>query len=406
MRRAVLAGLAALAAAAALTGCGSTASTRITSNSLTVYTSLPLRGERAAQSLAILRGEKLALQESGGRIGGLKVGLVALNDADPKTGTWEPGIAAANARQAARNPTTIAYVGESDSGGTAVSLPITNETGVLQVSPLSSLTGLTRESDKGEPDKYYPSARRTFARLVPDGATEARALVEWLGDEEVKTIAVATDGRQEGLGMLLDLRNALRGTAIQLLEVVRVEPDAKSFEGPVRDLTQKVTPNAVVYLGSAPETAGLLLRAVHAAAPLLPLYATGGVAFPGFAKALGGAGRVVGLTSPIVAPDASLAAVKRFESSYRGAFGVAPPAEAAYGYEAMRSVLQAVRDAGSEGNDRSAIIDAFMAPKRANTVLGDYSIDRFGDTSTHAIGAYSVTGGHIRYDRTLDGGSG
>src|SRR3954447_2969106 len=161
----------ALAVLALLAGCGGggSAGKRITSDTLTIYTGLPLRGLHAETGRAVLRGEKLALHDAGGRVGNLEIGLIALDDTDTATGRWAPGIVAANARQAAQNPTTIAYIGDLDSGATAVSVPITNEIGILQVSPLSEYTGLTQPSDKGEPDKYYPSGRRTFARIVPTG---------------------------------------------------------------------------------------------------------------------------------------------------------------------------------------------------------------------------------------------
>ena len=63
-----------------------------------------------------------------------------------------------------------AYVGEFDSGATAISVPITNEASFVQVSPAATAVGLTKlvpGADKGEPDKYYPSGDRTFARVDP-----------------------------------------------------------------------------------------------------------------------------------------------------------------------------------------------------------------------------------------------
>src|SRR3954470_4651951 len=166
-------------------GGGGTPSTRILSDTLTVYTSLPLRGERAPDGRAVLRGEKLALDEAGGRVGDLAIGLVALDDTKTSTGRWDPNQTAENARQAVENPTTMAYIGDLDSGASAVSIPITNEAQILQVSPLSTYAGLPQPADKGEPAKYYPSGKRNFARLVPNGAVEADALAGWLRDRGI-----------------------------------------------------------------------------------------------------------------------------------------------------------------------------------------------------------------------------
>ena len=49
-----------------------------------------------------------------------------------------------NAHRAADDPSAIAYLGELDYGASAVSLPITNDAGLLQVSPGDGLTSLTQ----------------------------------------------------------------------------------------------------------------------------------------------------------------------------------------------------------------------------------------------------------------------
>ena len=110
-----------------LAGCGSEGdpSTRITSDTLTIYASLPLRGAQGDTGRAVLRGQKLALDEVGGRIGDLDIGLIALDDTKTSTGEWDGRQVAANARIAAENPSTIAYLGDLDSGASAISIPRT-----------------------------------------------------------------------------------------------------------------------------------------------------------------------------------------------------------------------------------------------------------------------------------------
>jgi branched-chain amino acid transport system substrate-binding protein len=68
-------------------------------------------------------------------------------------------------------------LGESNSGATAVSLPLLNDAGLLQISPSNTYVGLTRSegADKGEPDKYYPSGKRTYGRIMPPDNVDAAA---------------------------------------------------------------------------------------------------------------------------------------------------------------------------------------------------------------------------------------
>jgi branched-chain amino acid transport system substrate-binding protein len=118
--------LAALALAAS--GCGGIGVSGASnlSNLLTVYSSLPLQGPSAAVSGQIVNGEKLALYEVGGQVGPFRVSYSSLDDANPQTKQWDPGITAAAAKTAAQDTSTIAYLGDYNSPATAISLPLMN----------------------------------------------------------------------------------------------------------------------------------------------------------------------------------------------------------------------------------------------------------------------------------------
>ena len=148
-------------------------------NQLTIYSSLPLQGPSGAISEQIVNGEKLALAEAGGRVGPFKVSYVSLDDSNPASGQWAPGVTATNAKTAAEDTSTIAYLGDYNSAATAVSLPLINAAGILQVSPASPYVGLTSSLDAGqdEPERFYPSGQRTFGRLQPGDPVQAAAQV-------------------------------------------------------------------------------------------------------------------------------------------------------------------------------------------------------------------------------------
>ena len=130
-------GLAALGAVAcAAAGCGGvgvSGAASIVGNQLTIYSSMPLQGSSAGAGEQVVNGEKLALAQTGGRVGPFKISFVSLDDAKPTTGQWDPGVTATNAKQAAQDTSTIAYIGDYNSAATAVSLPLTNAAGILQV---------------------------------------------------------------------------------------------------------------------------------------------------------------------------------------------------------------------------------------------------------------------------------
>jgi ABC-type branched-subunit amino acid transport system substrate-binding protein len=88
-------------------------------------------------------------------------------------------------------------------------------------------------------------------------------------------------------------------------------------------------------------------------------------------------------------------------ADYRRRFGTAAPPAALYGYEAMRGVLDAIRRAGKDGDDRQAVIDAYFHTAAHDSVLGPYAIDALGDTTANAYGAFRVRDGRLRFERLL-----
>src|SRR5436305_1779901 len=78
-----------------------------------------------------------------------RIELRSLDDATRAAGKWEPAKVFSNARRAAADASTVAYLGEFNSGASAISIPILNEAGILQVSPSNTYTGLTRREGAG-----------------------------------------------------------------------------------------------------------------------------------------------------------------------------------------------------------------------------------------------------------------
>src|SRR5436305_5230263 len=76
-------------------------------NNLTIYSSLPLVGASTSQTKPLVNGEKLALDQAGGKAGQFNIKLVSLNDATAQAGEWDPGQCASDARKAVSDSSTI-----------------------------------------------------------------------------------------------------------------------------------------------------------------------------------------------------------------------------------------------------------------------------------------------------------
>ena len=71
----------------------------------------------------------------------------------------------------------------------------------------------------------------------------------------------------------------------------------------------------------------------------------------------------------------------------------APIPAAAYGYESMALLLDAIHRAGAKGDDRGAVIDEVLSTHDRHSVLGTYSIDGNGDTTLRAVSGYRISDG-------------
>jgi hypothetical protein len=167
LQRRALAALLLLAAGVA--GCDSETSAEEGEATLTIYVSAPLTGPGRAEGQAVADGAEEALAGAGGEAGGFEVAAEYLDVAGRNESRFDAVTAGANARTATEDSTTIAYIGEFDSGASRTSVPITNSAGILQVAPGSGASDLVREETYNDevPTEVQGTGERTFAQLVP-----------------------------------------------------------------------------------------------------------------------------------------------------------------------------------------------------------------------------------------------
>ena len=398
-------GLAAVVAAIPiLSGCAASTTpdaAEATGGSLTVYSSLPLQGPDGQTSEQIVNGEKLALDQAGARAGPYKIAYVSLDDADPKTGVWNPGITASNAKRAAQDPSTIAYLGDFDSAATAISLPVMNGAGVLQVSPSSPYVGLTSSLDAGqdEPNRFYLSGQRTFGRVLPGDPGEAAAQVELMRSLGVESVYVLDDldpfsgplativaGKAQAAGIRVPAHETISTTA------------GSSFEQVVENVS-KSGADAVFMAGEGNPTTARLWRELHRADPHLKLLASSGMASGPFASHLGAAAAATYMTAPLLSTGFYPPQAQFVLSAYRSAFGSSAGPWALDGYAAMRMVLDAIDSAGKDATDRRTVISRLLGAPPQRSVLGPIAIAANGESSLDRYGIYTIENGKPTFQR-------
>jgi branched-chain amino acid transport system substrate-binding protein len=371
--------------------------------SLTVYSSLPLQGASRPQSEDVIKGIRLALKQKGNKCGDFTIDYQSLDDATAASGKWEAGQTSANARKVAQDDKAIAYIGEFNSGASAISIPITNEAGLLQVSPANTAVGLTKElgAEPGEPDKYYPSGERNYGRVVPADFIQGAAQAQWMKDEGVTSVYILDDAEVYGKGVAKNTQASAEKLGIKVAGTDSWDGKASNY----RALASKIKSSgadAVFTGGIIDNNAPQLYKDLHAAMPDAKLFGPDGVATVDFTKEIPADVQAqTYMTVATVPPDELPPAGEQFYSDYEAEYSE-PRDEidpyAIFGYEAMGVVCDAIAQGG---DDRAAVIDAFFSTKGRESPLGTYDIDADGDTTLTDYGGYRAKGGKLVFEKVI-----
>src|SRR3954465_3561157 len=378
---------------------------------LTIYSSLPLQGAARVQSEAAVKGARLALEQAGGKAGTFKVVFKSLDDSTAQAAGWEPNATSANARKAAQDKSTIGYIGEFNCGATAVSLPILNEAQIAQVSPGNTAVGITSSdpgASPGEPDKYYPTGVRTYARVLPKDTYQGAALVAVAKEKQCASAYVLNDKEVYGAGLAKNVELSAKKVGLEIKGDEGIDKNAANY----RSLASKIKGTGAqcfIYAGITANNAVQIFKDIAVALPDAPLFGPEGVGESGFFDPKDGglpadvAKRVL-ITIPGVAPEEYPPAGKEFLSAYETKFGEKNPDRyAVYGYESMSLLLDAIKRAGENGSDRAAVVDQLMSTKNREGVFGKYSIDPNGDITLTPYGIYRIEDGALVFDHTVKG---
>jgi ABC-type branched-subunit amino acid transport system substrate-binding protein len=355
VRRAVIACALALLAA----GCAAAGSSSVTvsGSALTIYASAPLVPGNPQLSQDVLDAEQLALQQAGSQFGRFNVKLVPLT-----------GRPSDNARTAIQDTTAIAYLGEIAPGASADSLGITNAQDLLQVSPTDTALELTQPTSavSGSPGVYYESLKtynRTFARVVPSTALEAKAQIQEMRALGVRRLYVADDGSPYGKAVALAVRQDASPAGVTVV-------------------SSQAGADAVFYGASSATTADRTFDSLAQSSPTAKLFGPSALGGTAFAAGLSADAQPrTYVSAPGFLPKSLTAAGRKFVSDFTAAYHHAPAEEAIFGYEAMAAVMAVLHEAGSSANNRATVVHDFFAIRNRSSALGTYSINVNGDTN-------------------------
>ena len=365
-----------------------------------VASDLPLQGSSRSQTIEMTKAILFQLKSSGWKAGKYTVGYQSCDDSTAQAGKWDPAKCSANAGNYARDQQVIAVIGTFNSGCAEIEVPVANRASLGYVSPANTYIGLThRPALPGEPNKYYPTGKRNYARVVAADDFQGSANVLLVKQLGLKSVYILNDKEAYGFGIASAFRNvAANGSVgVKVAGFAAWDPKASSYQ----DIATKIKNSGAqaIFLGGLEcENGGKLVKDLKAGVPNATLVAPDG--FSSFKDTIKDAGSasegmyisIAGQPYKFLSP-----AGKKFAAAFGKSIGLAAAKVnpySNYGATAMQVVLAAI--AKSSGNRASVASHLFNA-SFTNTPIGNFKLNQNGDTNAGAISFYQVKNGQAPF---------
>ncbi len=359
-----------------------------------IVTSLPMQETTVGHD--IVNGIKLALEEADYKAGGFDIELVIEDDGN-EYGVWEEDIEREIANRTVSDSDVMVYLGTYNSGAAMVSIPITNEAGLVQISPGNTWPGLTKPGfTPGQPGIFYPTGVRNYFRVVTTDDLQGRVAAIWAQDLWFKNVYIFDDDDYYGKG----IADLFEKTAIEIgLNIIgrdSLDRTKNDFTEELMELRDKDI--ELVYFGGVTANGAIpLLKGIRTILPNATFMGPDGIMEQGFIDQGGEAAEGVYVTV-VGLPPAELKG-KEFFDKYSARFGIGPGAFSAFGYEAAKVALLAIGRAGVK--ERAKILEEVSKIKNYDGLFGTWSFDENGDTTLKIVSGNKVINGEFVFQELL-----
>ena len=396
-------------ASMALAACGGGDSTGSSSGGggkkLIISSDLPLQGASKDASDSTNNAIRLYLEQVGNKAGKYDVEFKTYDDSTAAKGAWDDATCAKNAADHVANADEVAVMGTYNSGCAKIEVPVLNADPsgpMLMVSHANTNPGLTKKWDAGEPEKYFPTGKRNYARVITTDDYQGEAAAAFLAEKGIKSIYVLNDNQTYGQGVATSL---VEGAGKVGIKVLGNEPwDAKQTS--YASLFTKIkaaAPDLIYLAGIYDNNGGQLVKdkvsvlgdntAVKMMAP------DGFTGYPELQKLAQGEGLY--LTFGGLPTDQLLAnggAAKKLLDDYKAKYGAEPATSyALYGVAAVQVILAAIEksDGTRKGvNDAVFSGEGITIPADKAAIGKEIKIDpATGDTSAKDISVLQLKAG-------------
>jgi branched-chain amino acid transport system substrate-binding protein len=360
-----------------------------------VASDFPLQGSSRTQTEQIVAAIRYELEQREWKAGDYNIAYQSCDDATAQAAKWDSGKCSQNANAYAGNDAVIAVIGTFNSGCAAIEIPVLNqapEGGIAMMSPANTYPCLTVNlpggCDASEPDKYYPTGQRNYARVAPADDYQGAFVAEFAQKKGIKSVYILNDKEAYGLGVATTFRKAAESVGIEVKGFEAWDPKASSYEA----LFKKVqgTGAESVFLGGLIDENGaqVIKDKVAVLGPndgAVKLLAPDGFTQQSTIDETGPAARGMYMSIAGVPIDAFTGVTKEYVDQLLAGplAGKTIDPYAIYGAQAAQIVFDAI--AASDGT-RADVIAKMFETEVTDGLLGSFTFNENGDP-TNAEGA-------------------
>ena len=360
-----------------------------------IASDLPMQGGSRTQTLQMVKAIRYVLDQQDWKAGKYNIAFQACDDSTAQLGKWDPDKCSANAHNYAQNSKLLGVVGTFNSGCAAIEIPVANKApggGLAMISPANTYGCLTEPCAGNEPEKYYPSGKRTYARVAPSDPNQGAVQAKLMQQKGVKSVYILNDKEAYGLGVAKNTEGALKAAGIKVVGFSAFDPKSTNFQA-LFTRVKNTNPDAVFIGGLVDENSGQLINdkvSVLGPNTSTPTSAGGGVMLflPDgyttdaiFQRSEGGTPNAKGayFTVAGVGIDKYKGAALTFIDGFKSQLGGKPvDPYAILGAQAAQVLLDAI--SRSDGT-RSSVIEEIYKTKVTDGLIGTFTFNKNGDLS-------------------------
>jgi branched-chain amino acid transport system substrate-binding protein len=358
-----------------------------------IATDFPMQGASRQQTLQIVGATRLLLEQQDWKAGDYNVGLQVCDDATAQAAKWDPDKCSRNAHAYAQNESVIGVIGTFNSGCAAIVIPVLNQApggGLLLFSPANTYGCLTEPCAGNEPEKYYPSGERNYARVAPSDPNQGAVMAEFAKSQGVNRIYILNDKEAYGLGVAKNFQGAAEALGMTVTGFSAYDPKQPNFRA-IFTRIKATNPDGIFIGGLVDENSGQLINDKVAvlgpnAGDVKLFLPDGFTADAVFDRSQGGTPNAKDAFFSVagVGIDKYAGAAKDFIDDFKATLqGASVDPYAILGAQSARVVLDAIEN--SDGT-RASVIEEVFKTKIDDGLIGSFEINENGDI-TGAEGA-------------------